>query len=434
VSAARAIVISIDGLAAFYWRDAAARMPGLRALAERGVVADRMETVFPSTTWPTHVSLVTGVAPERHGVVGNSILNGGTGAREDLTGDPVYDATDLVRAPTVYDRAHAAGLRTAAIDWPATRNAPSLDFNLPFFKDQAVFESQTSRAVWAELRAHGYAVDRQGDWAQLPRRFLKDAMVADLAAHVWRRHAPRLMLLHFLCVDSFQHLHGPRSPEAYWAIDYVDGLIRRLLDTLPANELAERTALFVVSDHGFLPVEHDVKINARLRQLGLLRVDAAGRVAAAEARFVMNHGAGYVYCRAAGDRPRLARDLIPELVRLEGVANVWAESDYAHLGLPTSAANPRVGDLLLEAVPGYCFADDALGDELVCAPHYRGSHGHLPTHADNGAFFLATGPGIARGLTLPAIRSRDAGPTIARVLGLAMDGVEGRVLDEILTV
>lgn len=428
MSAPRAIVVSIDGLAAFYLGDPAARMPELRRLAERGVVASRMETVFPSTTWPTHVSLVTGVAPDRHGVVGNSILNRRTGAREDLTGDPVYDAPALVRAPTVYDVAHAAGLATAAIDWPATRNSPALDFNLPFFKDQRVFETQTSRAVWSELGRLGYPLDRQGEWAALPKRFLKDAMVAELAAHVWRRHAPRLMLVHFLCVDSLQHLHGPRSPEAYWAIGYVDGLVGRLVASLPAD--AEPTALFVVSDHGFLPVERDVRINARLRQLGLLRVDAGGRVTGAAARFVANSCAGYVYC--VGDRARLARDVAVELAGLEGVAHVWTERDYAGLGLPTSAENPGVGDLVLEAAPGYAFADDAQGDEILCAPHYRGSHGHLPTHADLGAFFLAAGPGLARGLALPSLRSRDVGPTLAHVLGLALPGTDGRVLGEIL--
>ena len=41
------------------------------------------------------------------------------GRAEDLTGDPIYDAPALLRAPTVYDLAHAAGRRTAAIDWPA---------------------------------------------------------------------------------------------------------------------------------------------------------------------------------------------------------------------------------------------------------------------------------------------------------------------------
>ena len=112
----KAIVISIDGFAGFYWADPRSRIPTLRRLAERGVVASRMEAVFPSTTWPTHVSLVTGVRPERHGVAGNHILNRQTGRVEDLTGDPIHDASALLRVPTIYDRAHEAGLRTAAVD------------------------------------------------------------------------------------------------------------------------------------------------------------------------------------------------------------------------------------------------------------------------------------------------------------------------------
>ena len=51
----RTLVISIDGFAAFYWRDPAARMPTLRRLAERGAVAAGMETVLPSTTWGREV-------------------------------------------------------------------------------------------------------------------------------------------------------------------------------------------------------------------------------------------------------------------------------------------------------------------------------------------------------------------------------------------
>ena len=64
----RVIIISIDGFAAFYWRDPAVRAPVLRRLAECGALAAGMETVFPSTTWPTHASLVTGVSPRAHGV------------------------------------------------------------------------------------------------------------------------------------------------------------------------------------------------------------------------------------------------------------------------------------------------------------------------------------------------------------------------------
>ena len=82
----RVLLVSIDGLAGFYWNDPNLRLPTLRWLAERGVVASRMEAVFPSTTWPTHVSLVTGVAPRTHGIVGNHILERASGRVEDLTG------------------------------------------------------------------------------------------------------------------------------------------------------------------------------------------------------------------------------------------------------------------------------------------------------------------------------------------------------------
>jgi len=172
------VLISIDGFADFYWRDPRVKAPTLRALAEGGPVADGVRAVFPSTTWPTHVSLVTGVKPARHGVVANHILNRATRRAEDLTGDPIYDADALLTAPTVYDRAAAAGLKVAAVDWPATRNSSALAFNLPFFKDQQVFQTQTSRAVWDELSAAGFPVERQGEWALLPKRFMKDTMVA----------------------------------------------------------------------------------------------------------------------------------------------------------------------------------------------------------------------------------------------------------------
>src|SRR3989475_10668605 len=173
----RIIVISIDGLAAFYWNDPQARMPTLRRLAERGAVAAGVDTVSPSTPGPTHVSLMPGVSPRAPGVVANHVLNRRTGAPEDLTGDPVYDAPDLLRVPTVYDRAHDAGLRTAAIDWPATRNAKTLDFNLPFFKDQRVFETQTARALREPLRALGYPLHLQGEGAPRPQGVLPDGQV-----------------------------------------------------------------------------------------------------------------------------------------------------------------------------------------------------------------------------------------------------------------
>ncbi|MGH7420011.1 MAG: alkaline phosphatase family protein [Candidatus Rokuibacteriota bacterium] len=415
----RVVVVSIDGFAAFYWADPQARLPNLGRLAERGALADGMETVFPSTTWPTHVSMVTGVSPRSHGVVANHILNRDTRVAEDLTGDPIYDAPALLRAPTVYDLAHVGGLRTAAIDWPATRNATTLDFNLPFFKDQRVFETQTARAVWDELSALGYPMHRQGEWALLPKRFHKDEMVGRVAAHAARRHEPALLLLHFLCVDSLQHLHGPRSPEAYWALEYVDGLIGRFLAALGDRDL-DRTSLFVVSDHGFLPSNREIRPNVRLRKLGAQR----------EARFVMNHGAGALYGLDAD--PGALEQLAREIAAMEGVSGMWPAAEYAALGLPAPADHRQVADVMFEAAPGYSYGDVADGAEEHGPPKYLGTHGQRPVYADNAAFFLAAGAGVRRGVQLGGIRSRDVAPTVAAALGLRMEAVEGTLLDRAL--
>ena len=273
--------------------------------------------------------------------------------------------------------------------------------------------------MWEELSALGYPMHRQGEWALLPKRFHKDEMVGRVAAHVTHRHEPALLLLHFLCVDSFQHLYGPRSPEAYWALEYVDGLIGRFLDSLPASGLDE-TAVFVVSDHGFLDAHREIRPNVRLRKLGAQR----------EARFVMNHGAGALYRLDAdsGAVDQLAR----EIATMEGVSGMWPAKEYEALGLPAPADHHQVADVMFEAAPGYSYGDAAEGPDEHGAPKYLGTHGQRPIYADNAAFFLAVGAGIRRGVPIGQIRSRDVAPTIAATLNLRMDAVEGAILTRAL--
>jgi predicted AlkP superfamily pyrophosphatase or phosphodiesterase len=208
----------------------------------------------------------------------------------------------------------------------------------------------------------------------------------------------------------------------------VDHCVSRVLAALPTGALDRDTAVLVVSDHGFLPSDREIRVNVRLRQLGLVKVDAEGRIVESRARFVTNHGAGYVYVLDPADRAGLVRDLKAELAGLEGVTGVWDASDYAGLGLPVPDDNPMIGELVLEAAEGYAFGDEARGDEHIGPPRYRGNHGHRPTHRDNGAFFLATGAGIRRGAELGAIVSRDVAPTVSHLLDVELADVEGALV------
>ena len=253
-------------------------------------------------------------------------------------------------------------------------------------------------------------------------------MVSSVAAHVLRRHEPDLLFVHFLCVDSFQHLYGPRSPEAYWAIEYVDGLIGRLLDSLPVASI-DRTAIFVFSDHGFLPSTREIRPNVRLRRLGALCVQSNGRMTG-EACFVMNHGAGALYRLNADSRA--FEEIAREIATLEGVSAMWTTAEYATVGLPVPEDHVQVAEAMLEAEPGYCFGDTAIGEDEHGAPRYLGTHDQRPMYADNAAFFLAAGAGIARAVEIGTIRSRDVAPTVAETLGSRLPSVEGAVLEQAL--
>jgi hypothetical protein len=87
---------------------------------------------------------------------------------------------------------------------------------------------------------------------------------------------------------------------------------------------------------------------------------------------------------------------------------------------------------MFEAAPGYAFGDAAESDDEHGVPKYLGTHGQRPTYAENAAFFLTAGAGIAHGREIAQIKSRDVAPTVARMLGVDMGAVEGSVLEQAL--
>src|SRR5688572_20795813 len=116
------VVIAIDGFPAYLLNDPAAPIPTIRKLAAQGAVAEGLRVSNPSVTWPNHTTIVTGVHPAKHSVLFNGVLTRGE-PRRPVAVDPKRDQKDLIAVPTVYDMLHGKGLRTAAINWPCTRNA-----------------------------------------------------------------------------------------------------------------------------------------------------------------------------------------------------------------------------------------------------------------------------------------------------------------------
>src|SRR5439155_11122215 len=91
------------------------KVPHLRALVAEGTCARGAVSVMPSVTFPAHTTMITGVNPLRHGVAMNLVFD----PDGHLGGGLDHFYSDI-RAPTLFDRARAAGLRTAAVTWPVT--------------------------------------------------------------------------------------------------------------------------------------------------------------------------------------------------------------------------------------------------------------------------------------------------------------------------
>jgi predicted AlkP superfamily pyrophosphatase or phosphodiesterase len=114
------------------------------------------------------------------------------------------------------------------------------------------------------------------------------------------------------------------------------------------------------------------------------------------------------------------------------VQAIFGPSEYGKLGIVTPDKDPRMGDLVLSAKEGYTFSDKATGDVVIEEGPLKGSHGYLPNDPKLYATLVVWGAGIKPGVKLPVIDSVDVAPTIARVLGLKMENVDGKIREEIL--
>jgi predicted AlkP superfamily pyrophosphatase or phosphodiesterase len=408
------ILISIDGLPADTLRNPLVHMPTLRRLAAEGATAEGMRCSFPTVTWPNHTTLVTGVQPAKHGVLGNTYLDRATGKVVPLIPDPLFDKDEIVKAPTIYDLAHAAGLKTAGIIWPATRNAKTLDWTVPDCGTKELWDKYGTASWMEELRKDGIWVDQQEPWVKGNGGVQRDWMYAKATCQVIRVHMPNLVLLHLVEVDHVEHQKGPRTPDAYWAASYEDDRLREIVEAVEAAGLRDRTAIFVVSDHGFFGFTKTVYPGVALKKAGI-----------ENARVVSQGGSAFVYLSGKGEA---AREVLQQL---EGVRTVLEPSEYAKWGIITPDKDPRMGDLVIAAKEGYTLSDKA-SEVVIEEKPLAGTHGYLPDDPKLHATLVAWGAGIKPGARLPVIDSVDVAPTIARLLGLKMENVDGKVREEIL--
>lgn len=405
---ARLVVLSIDGMRPDFYRrakDYDLAIPNILDLVESGASADAVESVYPTTTYPAHATLVTGVPPRAHGIYSHlASLDPTDRAR------PWHWFAPALRVPALWNAVRAAGRKSAAIGWPVSAGA-AIDYNIPEIWDPACPDPQKDFSTVARHTTPGLFDEVARALQPILPDAPSDRMRAEAALHVWRKYRPDLLLVHFVGYDEQAHRHGPLSRQAFAALEESDTEIGRIREAVSGGESVE---LVVLSDHGFVPVEKEAAPLVTLSEEGLFDSGAEGKPGLKRLGAIHAGGSFAIYwLEKPGTNER--RELDRALQRLNETGAVAEIADRQRL--ESLAADPDA-EFILDAAPGFYFSDRFEGPVVRTSVKDRGTHGHLPTRPGLEAAFVAAGPEIAAGKNLHRISLTQVATTLMRRLGL----------------
>lgn len=353
-------------------------MPRLSQFARGGVRAiDGMRPSYPSLTFPNHYTLVTGLRPDHHGIVHNTMRDPQLGEFRLTRQEAVGDGRWWGGTP-VWVSVERAGLPTATMFWPGSEAA--VDGVRP------TRWTPFDKAIPANERA-----TRVAGWLLEPAT-----------------SRPAFATLYFDAVDAGAHSHGPDSIQAREAIRATDAAFGRLLDALAARGMRDAINIVVVSDHGMAEVTHE-------------RAVAIEDMAPPELAQVVSGGQVVTFQPVTGHEARARERLLGRHAHYE----CWDKEelpDRWHYG-----SNPRIPPIVCQMDEGWDALPAAI---MVRRPSAtRGSHGYDPALPSMRATFIAAGPAFRAGTTLPLFDNVDVYPLLMRLLRLPAapnDGDAGR--------
>ncbi len=412
------ILISIDGLRPDFYRDASWPAPNLQRMAAEGVSADRVRGVFPSVTYPSHTTMITGAKPARHGIYYNSPFEPG-----GQTGAWYWHEKDITTT-TLWDAAKEAGLISLSFSWPVSVGAP-VTFNVPeiwalepvdnYYRWLRQYEQP--EGLIDEIEEH--ATGQWTDSAFAVESLVRDLRVALGTAYLFEAFRPNLTTVHLLQTDFAQHEDGRDGPRVRQTLANADVCVGVIWEAVERAKLAERTALIITGDHGFVNINSTLAPNVWLVKAGLR---GPGRDRGDwRATFHTTGASAFLILREPGDTAALdeARRVLAELpASRKRLFRVVETEELRRIGGPADAA------LGLTPTPGVTITSGVYDNDLSYSSR-KGQHGYLPDFDRIHTGFIGYGSGFRPGLKVDMIGLEDIAPMAAHLLGLTMETPDG---------
>ncbi len=368
------LLISIDAFRADYL--GLGITPNLSRLADEGVRAQWMTPSYPALTFPNHYTLVTGLRPDHHGIVHNTMADPALGGFRAADRNAVADGRWWGGEP-IWVTAEKQGVRSASWAWPGS--AAAIGGIRP-----------TRWKGYDESVSAMQRIDEVLGWLDAPPEA-----------------RPRLVTVYFEQLDKAGHDHGPDSPQVRRTLAEIDSVIGHLRDRLAERGTLDRTDLLIVSDHGMAAV-------------------GPGRAIAVEDMVPVEDATVVSIGQSIGVAPKPGREAVAatRLLGRHAQYECWRKE-----ALPARwkyGTNPRIPPIVCQMIEGW----DALPrtDVERRSPRAtRGSHGFDPSLPSMRALFIARGPSFRPGVQLPAFDNVDVYPLLAQLLGVVPAANDGEL-------
>jgi len=223
------ILISFDG---FRWdftdRDIT---PNLQYLIDKGVKASSLQPCFPSKTFPNHYSIITGMYPENHGIIFNSIPDDFSNLKYSLRNRNEVQNGKWYQGEAFWETAERQGITCASYFWPGSEL--TIKYRRPTYFQEYDHKRDYTKRINDVLK-----------WIDLPDE-----------------EKPEFITLYFDATDTYGHKFGPDSDENNEAIKNLDKILGRLIQGLTTRNQLQTTNIIVVSDHGMTNIYDNKIIN-----------------------------------------------------------------------------------------------------------------------------------------------------------------------------
>jgi len=421
------VVISMDAMIGEDL-EYAKTLPTYGHMIGHGALVKDIREIYPTLTYPSHTTMISGYYPDKHGVCSNFQEVPGC---MDLPWNWYHH---IVKTKDLIDAAKAAGMTTASVSWPVTGNHPSIDYLVD--EIWAMGADATMDDLFSVFLASGTpqflmeATVAQHMELRMKRKHPETAWFSTyVASDIIREYAPDVITIHLANIDNYRHRFGVYSEEAKNGVKESEDFLLTIVEAVRYTGFMDVTDFCITSDHGQINVERQANINVLLRENGLVDVDKEGKVTDCRAWSYSVDGSAHIVLKDPKDWAvyskveKVLRDACAD--GEHGIGRVYTAEEVQkeeHL-----AGNMS---FVIETDGKTEFTNQWMGGYFKEVR--KGIHGH---HPDKGPspFFLGFGPSFREGAVIPHARLVDEAPTYAKVLGLELpEDIDGAPITEML--